>query len=434
MTDRMTNEKVVRDVLRARSEMIEVVDDFVDPSVGLARRRTRRTVGAVVAVVVAAVAAGGAGVALGGDRSSPPVPATRTEQPPVPTPSPSASVPTPATSPTPTRSASPTPSASSDPVGGVDGSTPFAVDGTIHLGDRTIDLGDGRRVHDFAPLAGGGVVVTSSPGSAGRSSTWILDADGRRIKDLGETYTVRTSRDGRLVGVYGGVDAGVEQWVRVFDERGRQVGPRDITGVLVAVADGWVWTFTDQQSRGWEIATGATRDIDVRLTAVSADGRLGAATKGKAGTGPDCWQVVDLAATAAPVVLERCGADNPEGFSPDEFSDDGRLLIGDDNTDGGFYGRVVVARVDDGRILASRERQGDRADGWSWAFDTDGRSFLMSRNVGEPRYPTTSNDLARCTLDLDCEQVGKRLRLPGVDGAFDSPRYVVGPPLLTGSG
>ncbi|MGL5860228.1 MAG: hypothetical protein ACRCY9_03095, partial [Phycicoccus sp.] len=184
MTDRMTNEKAVRDVLRARSEMVEVTDDLVGPAVALSRRRTRRTVGAVVAVAVAAVAAGGAAVTLGGDRPSPPVPATRTEQPPAPTPSPSASIPTPATSPTPTRSASPTPSASSGPVGGVGGSTPYAVDGTIHLGDRTIDLGDGRRVHDFAPLAGGGVVVTSSPGSAGRSSTWILDAEGREIKDL----------------------------------------------------------------------------------------------------------------------------------------------------------------------------------------------------------------------------------------------------------
>ncbi|MGL5928264.1 MAG: hypothetical protein ACRCY8_04950 [Dermatophilaceae bacterium] len=432
MSDRMTDEKVVRDVLRARSEMVEVVDDFVDPSVGLARRRTRRAVGAVVAVAV--VVAGGAAVALGVDRSSPPLPATRTDQrtEPVPTPSaptsPSApSAPSASPTPAPSTSASPTPSASGRAVL-VEGSAPYAVDGTIYLDDRTIEVGEGRRVLDFAPLAGGGAVVNvSSAGSVTGPQTWrILDADGRVVRDLGEAWTVRASRDGRLVAVQ-------DEMVRVFDERGRPVGPKDIDGSLVAVADGWVWTFTDLRSRGWEIATGATRDIDVRLNAVSADGRLGAAITPRTDDSQGCWLVVDLAAESAPVVLERCGADNPTGFSPDEFSDDGRHLIGDDDTDGGFYARVVVARVADGRILASHERQGDRADGWSWAFDDGGRTFLMSRNVGEPRFPTTRNDLARCTLDLVCDRVGDRLRLSGNE-LGSVPRYVVGRPLLAGSG
>jgi hypothetical protein len=202
-----------------------------------------------------------------------------------------------------------------------------------------------------------------------------------------------------------------------------------LRGRVVAVADGWVWASGQQGgATGWEVGTGTTRTVDARLVAVSADGRRGAATTGPDDNGPGCWQVVDLTKRAAPVLVERCGDANPEGFTPQEFSADGRLLIGHDDADGGFYSRLVLARVSDGSVLVGRSTDGERVDGWTWALAPDGESILFSRNVSEPRSPATRNDLARCSLSLQCQRVEDRVRLEEV--AVPAPVYVVGRPLL----
>ena len=300
---------------------------------------------------------------------------------------------------------------------------PWAAGSTVHLRTGTITLGQGRQVRRFAPLAAGGAVVATDAGTAGNLRWRIHDAAGRVVDDLGRPLQVRASRDGRLVAVQPGVD----EPVTVLDHRGRRLGSKALAGSVVAVADGWVWATSQSGTRGWQVATGRMRTLDVRLSAVSPDGRRGGATSFGGDGSRRCWQVVDLTKRSAPVLVKRCGVDNPEGFTPQEFSADGRLVLGVDDADGGFYLRLVVARVSDGRVLVGGSRQGEQVDGWSWAFAPDGASVLFSRNTAEPRFPATRNDLARCTLDLRCTRVEEAARLTG---DATQPRYVVGQPLL----
>jgi hypothetical protein len=126
--------------------------------------------------------------------------------------------------------------------------------------------------------------------------------------------------------------------------------------------------------------------------------------------------------------MERCGEENPEGFVPGEFSADGTLVIGTDDSGGGFYSRLVLARVSDGRVLVGRSTHGEDVDGWTWALDPDGKSILFSRNIAEPRSPANRNDLARCTLELECARTEGPVRLAG--GDVTQPVYVVGQPLI----
>ena len=87
-----------------------------------------------------------------------------------------------------------------------------------------------------------------------------------------------------------------------------------------------------------------------------------------------------------------------------------------------------MARVSDGRVVAGRSSLGELVDGWTWAFAPDGNTILFSRNVSEPRHPANRNDLARCTLALECTRVAGRVHLEG--GDVTRPWYVVGQPLL----
>ena len=279
-------------------------------------------------------------------------------------------------------------------------------------------------VRQLAPLAGGGALVATDPGDAGSLRWRVLGADGDVAQDLGRAAWVEASRDGRLLARQV-ENAGA---VTAYDERGRRLGSSDLGGRVVAVADGWVWATSQTGTRGWEVATGDERTLDRRLVAVSADGRRAAATTRDAQGANDCWQVVDLTKGSVPVLLERCGKDNPEGFVPREFSADGTLVIGTDDADGGFYSRLVLARVSDGRVLVGRSTHGEEVDGWTWALAPDGGSILFSRNIAEPRFPANRNDLARCTLELECTRTEGPVRLGG--GDVTQPTYVVGQPLL----
>ncbi|WP_392543084.1 hypothetical protein [Oryzobacter telluris] len=392
--------------------------------------RRGRPRAAVAGAAIAALVAGGVGLATWVDRSGRPAPGTAptdramglTTPDAGPTPSDTATTSSPTPSPTapPTVSASPSAPPPKTPT---TVPVPWAAGSTVHLQSGTIGVGAGRQVRRFAPLASGGAVVATDPGSAGNLRWRIHDSRGRVVDDLGRPQQVEVSRDGRLLALQKGVDAPVT----ALDQRGRRLGTKDLGGAVVAVADGWVWTTSQTGTRGWQVSTGRVRTLTSRLTAVSADGRRGGATSfGKDGRSR-CWRVVDLTRSSAPVLLERCGADNPEGFTPQEFSGNGRLVIGTDDADGGFYFRVVVARVADGRVLTGRSVQGERVDGWTWALAADARSILFSRNVAEPRFPASRNDLARCTLDLACTQVQEDVRLAG---EVTQPRYVVGQPLL----
>jgi len=373
-------------------------------------------------VTAAALVVGGVSVATWAATSSTPtpepVPATATSAPPEPTPTPAPTASTPSPSATPTSTPSSTSTASTVTV-------PWAMGATIHLASGTIDMAEGRRVTGFAPLASGGAVVATDAGSPGDDRWRIVDADGDVLDDLGRVMRVQASRDGRLLSRQDAVDGPVT----ALDERGRRLGSRDLEGAVVDVADGWIWATSQTGTKGWEVATGEVRTLDVRLFAVSADGRRGAGVQ-RDPDGPTrgCWLLVDLTKRSAPVLLERCDEENPEGFVPTEFSDDGRLLLGHGDGDGGFYSRLVVARVSDGRVVVGRTTHGDQADGWSWALAPDGNTILFSRNLSQPRHPANRNDLARCTLELACTRVADRVHLEG--GDVTRPWYVVGQPLL----
>ena len=416
------DEQVLREALRARAEDVDTVGDFLPPSVGLARRRARRV--ATAGLTTAVLVVGGISVATWVATSRPPtpqpVPATAKSTPP--DSSPTTAPATPTASPSPSATDTPTPSSTSTASAGT---VPWAMGATIHLASGTIDMGEGRRVTGFAPLASGGAVVATDAGSSGDDRWRIVDADGDVLDDLGRLMRVRVSRDGHLLSRQDAVDGPVT----ALDERGRRLASRDLEGAVVAVADGWVWATSQTGTTGWEVATGEVRRLDVRLSAVSADGRTGAGVhRDTDGTTRGCWLVVDLTRSSAPLLLERCGGDNPEGFVPTEFSDDGRLLLGHDDADGGFFSRLVVARVSDGRVVVGRTTHGEQVDGWSWALAPDGTTILFSRNVAEPRFPANRNDLARCTLELECTRAADRVRLDG--GDVTKPWYVVGQPLL----
>ena len=187
------DEQVVREVLRSRAEDVDTVADFVGPSVGLARRRSRRAAAAGATAAVLVVSGVSVATWLAARPATPePVPATVA-------PAPSASG-TPSTTPTPSPSPSDTPSPSASPTGASSGVTvPWAAGSTVHLPGGTIDVGQGRVVRQLAPLAGGGALVATDPGGAGSLRWRVLGADGDVLQDLGRAAWVETSRDGRLL-------------------------------------------------------------------------------------------------------------------------------------------------------------------------------------------------------------------------------------------
>ena len=324
------DEQVLREALRARAEGVDTVDDFVLPSVGLARRRARRALAA--GVTAAALVVGGVSVATWAATSSTPtpepVPATATSAPPEPTPTPTPTASTPSPSATPTSTPSSTSTASAVTV-------PWAMGATIHLASGTIDMGEGRRVTGFAPLASGGAVVATDAGSPGDDRWRIVDADGDVLDDLGRLMRVQASRDGRLLSRQDAVDGPVT----ALDERGRRLGSRDLDG--------------SRRGRGRRLDLGDVADRDEGLggrrrvrcapSTCACPPCPPTADEGPASNAdPDgptrgCWLLVDLTKRSAPVLLERCDEENPEGFVPTEFSGDGRLLLGHDDADGGFY-------------------------------------------------------------------------------------------------
>ena len=383
------DEKVLREVLRSRAEDVDTVADFVGPSVGLARRRSRRAAaaGATAAVLVVSRVSVATWFAAR--------PGTPEQVPATVAPAPSASA-TPSTTPTPSPSPSPTdtPSPSTSPTGGSsDVMVPWAAGSTVHLPGGAIDVGQGRVVRQVRRSR---AAVRSSPpipvtraacagGSSGPAAT-------SRTTSAAQRGSRRAGRP--AAGATGGDRRGGDRLRRARS----RLGSSDLGGRVVAVADGWVWATSQTGTRGWEVATGDERTLDRRLVAVSADGRRAAATTPDDQGANDCWQVVDLTKRSVPVLLERCGEENPEGFVPREFSADGKLVIGTDDADGGFYSRLVLARVSDGRVLIGRSTHGEEVDGWTWALAPDGGSILFSRNIAEPRFPADRNDLARCTL------------------------------------
>jgi len=227
--------------------------------------------------------------------------------------------------------------------------------------------------------------------------------------------------------------------VRVLDTDGRQVAKRDVgTARPSRPVDGRITLVTnphdysdDGQSELWDVATGAVTSLPGGSRGLSADGRYAMGVTGHPFQLPEernaCWFLVELTRSSSVKSLERCGDANPEFFAPYELSPDGRWLLGESFTDGGFFYRLAVVDARDGHVVIGRTT-GDAGLGWTWAFDADGETFLLSRNPSDPPYPALLNDLVRCTLDMECTEVAAPVSTIA-DGALTLPRYVVGEPL-----
>jgi hypothetical protein len=380
-----------------------------------------RVVGVCVASLLVVVAPVGCGTATPEARTSPPAQSTSA------TPAPSAS-PAGAPSPSPTEAARP--------------ETPYALDDTIHVGSRTVTVPEGR-VTALAALAQDRLLVRTAPEGERMPQRWlVLAADGAVVADLGQVPIALASTDGTMVVVKGDLTTGP---VRVLDTDGRQVATRDVGSARPSrPVDGRVVLVTysqdssrDDQSELWDVATGSVTPLPDGSRRLSADGRFALGVTGRPlapveHKGRLCWFLVGLTRSTSATSIERCDDANPEIFSPYELSPDGRWVLGESFSDGGFFYRLAVVDARDGHVVVGRTIAGysDAVNGWSWAFDADGDTFLFSRNPSDPPFPALRNDLVRCTLDLECTEVGAPLSTIPVDGgALTLPRYVVGQPL-----
>jgi hypothetical protein len=337
--------------------------------------------------------------------------------------------------PVPSGSPSPTPTEAAPPA------TPYALDDTIHVGSRTVTVPEGR-VTALAVLAEDRLLVRTAPEGERSPQRWlILAADGAVVADLGQVPIATASTDGTMIVVKDDLTTGP---VRVLDTDGRQVAKRDVGSARPSRAVGGrvvLVTYShdyskDDQSELWDVATGAVTPLPDGSRRLSADGRFVMGVTGRPlapveHKGRLCWFLVDLARSTSATSIERCDDANPEIFSPYELSPDGRWLLGESFSDGGFfYGLAVVDARDGHVVVGTWTTAGAAVNGWTWAFDAAGETFLFSRNPSDPPYPALRNDLVRCTVDMECTEVGAPLSTIPVDGgALTLPRYVVGEPL-----
>ncbi len=414
-----SEEKQLREMLRERAEAVEATGDFTGPAVALAGRRRRRVVVASVAAGVVAVA--GVGVAtwaVAGPEVPAPVPATRTSTTAPPSASPTS---TPTTTPTPSESSTPTPPPPATP------STPYALDGTIHVGDRTLEVAAGRVVTDLDLLDRGRVLVrVQRPGDHASGRWQILDGDGGVVADLGVADVGSAGADGRTVVLQEVTAVGD---VRAYDDGGRLLASRSGTDVVpTAAARGRVVLRGQTASSLWDVATGTVTSLPAGTRGLTLDGRHGMGTTGANPEDEQCWFLVDLG-RGSTKTLERCGAQNPVDFEPRRISRDGRWILGTTSTDGGFYEQLAVVDARDGSVVVDHRSHGLAVNGWSAEFDSSADTFLFSRNASDPPYPALRNDLVRCTVDLVCTSVGKGVTLVDDGSGYTRPRYVVAQPL-----
>lgn len=430
-------------LLHGRADQVEVVSDFTDPAVSRHRRnrRTRVIAGAAASVAALAIAVpvifSKVGTSELNDRmvatptvttsmpsstagsSAPTTSSTTTRA------TPTASRPTATTNgPTattnrPTATTPAAPSASVEATAAEWGA--YAKDATIYTRWSTVPLGE-RTIQQFWPLANGNVLVWSTePDDYG---IYLLDRAGRQVGNA-------VSQDRVAVGTDRTSFASVTpSRITVRDSSGRALASRpstDTQGVtrLVGLRGDWVWTSTDAASTAWNWRTGAVRQFAANLTAVNADGTLGAHVQagGIDSTEGTCLWLTDL--TTNTQRWRRCEASDPYGVTPLAFSRDDRTLLVDLNLDGGLYFGWGTVRVADGAPLLPTAGGTPTLVGWSITV-TDEDRLLISANTSPQGSPATSGSLSSCTWAGECTVVMGSTVSAQPGSPYTRPNVVVG--------
>lgn len=281
----------------------------------------------------------------------------------------------------------------------------YAVGDTLRVGGKTIQLERGTRVHDFAVLDGGRIMLTSSMDDE-TTDHEILDPAGRTLRRIdapasdapGRVTRWAVSPDGTRILFSTG------EQVTVFDPSGGILATRSSPGEATAIVGDRAYLRggdldREAPSTEWDVATGGTRELPSGVRAVSRDGRLAAISwPGEYDDYRSCWAIIELD-EGFRKVFERCGG----VFIPQTFSAKGTYVVGQHYIDGGDVYNLAVARANDGTIVVGGEARADWFLGWTMRMSEDEQTLLVARNTtAEGADRANEVALVRCSLDLGC--------------------------------
>lgn len=413
------NDLDLRAALRDEADLVDVTGDFAGRAIALDRRRTHQR---VVASAVAAAAAVAVGVPLlwaGGGTGPTPVPASPTSQAPTasstggpsPTGTPTTVSPEPTRAgPAPTYRSADRPLVKAAPTLGPATATPdvpYAVDGVLHDGDRSVRLPYTSGYAEIWRLTGGGVLVR--PGFSVDTKASVLDGAGRTLTTFTSANRPLANAEGTRI-----VWLDAANVVHVLDAAGTEVARRAGLGMPSAVSGDLVYASGGPEgstTTEWNTSTGSLRSFPGRVHDVDASrGRALVMPPQDYDPSNTCYEVLDLK-TAKPSTLWRsCGT-----FAPMAFSPNGTYILGTYTLDGAGPVSLAVASADNGRVLLGLTPNGTGA--WSYRMNADETAVVFSyldTRVGKEA-------LVRCTLDGECAVVGdvRTAITSDVSGGFD---------------
>lgn len=398
------NDLDLRSALRREAEPVDLTGDLAGRAIALDRRRTQhRIIGGAVAAT-AAVALGVPFLWSGHGTGEQPVPASPTSQVPsvsstrVPErtePTPVAPEPTRA-GPPPTYDSSVKPELSVSPrLGPATGvpEVPYAVDGVLHDGERTVPLPYTTGYAEIWRLAGGGALV--HPGFSVDERTSVIDADGKAVTSF-------TSADRPLANADGTRIAWMDSKtvVHVLDAQGAEVARRAGIGTPSTMAGDTVYALGGPEgstTTEWNTVTGELRTFPGRVYDVD-EARDRALVMPAQDYDPSntCYEVLDLKAEKPSVIWKACGTYAPLAFSPR-----GTYILGTYTMDGAGPNTLALASAEDGRVLLSLTP--DSTGAWSYRMNADETAVVFSYLDTRARKEA----LVRCTLDGECAVVGE---------------------------
>jgi hypothetical protein len=412
------NDLDLRAALRSEADPIDVTGDLARGAIALNRRRTQHR---VIGGAVAAAAAVALAVPLlwsGYGTGEQPVPASSTSQ--VPSVSstqvPGSTAPTtlapepPRAGPPPTYDSSVEPVLSVSPkLGPATGvpDVPYAVDGVLHDGDRTVPLPYTSGYAEIWRLAGGGALV--HPGFSMDEKARVIDAAGKSLASFTTADRPYANAEGTRIAW---VDS--EMVVHVLDAQGTELTrrsgigrPSTMAGDIVYAQGGPEGSTTTE----WNTVTGETRTFAGRVYDVDeARGRALVMPPQDYDPSNTCYQMLDLKTEKPSVIWKACGT-----YAPMAFSSGGSYILGTYTLDGAGPNSLALASAEDGRVLLSLTPDGTGA--WSYRMNADETAVVFSYLDTNARKEA----LVRCTLDGKCAVVGEErtANTSEASGGFD---------------